>query len=59
MSKSYSVQNKSELDMLLNDDEFASARKIQLVEVIMDKYDKSCALQASADLCAKMAAGQR
>jgi len=55
MSKSYTVRSKSELDKLLDDDEFASARKIQLVEVIMDKYDTPRALQASADLTAKLA----
>ncbi|KAG0700470.1 hypothetical protein DFH29DRAFT_932094, partial [Suillus ampliporus] len=48
----------SELDKLLNDDEFVNVRKIQLVEVIMDKYDTPRALQASADLTAKIAAGQ-
>jgi pyruvate decarboxylase len=47
-----------ELDKLLDDENFASARKIQLVEVLMDKYDTPRALQASADLTAKMAAGQ-
>lgn len=57
MSKSYTVRSKSELNKLLDDQEFASAQKIQLVEVIMDKYDTPRALQASADLTAKMAAG--
>jgi len=55
LSKSYTVRNKSELDRLLDDHEFASAQKIQLVEVIMDKYDTPRALQASADITAKMA----
>lgn len=58
MSKSYTVRSKSELNKLLDDEEFASAGKIQLVEVIMDKYDTPRALQASADLTAKIAAGQ-
>ncbi|KAG1749231.1 thiamine diphosphate-binding protein [Suillus lakei] len=58
MSKSYTVRNKSELNKLLDDREFASAGKIQLVEVIMDKYDTPRALQASADLTAKIAAEQ-
>ncbi|KIK33437.1 hypothetical protein CY34DRAFT_67842, partial [Suillus luteus UH-Slu-Lm8-n1] len=53
MSKSYTVHSKSELDKLLDDEEFASAQKIQLVEVIMDKYDTPRALQASAELTAK------
>jgi pyruvate decarboxylase len=57
-SKSYTVRNKSELNKLLDDDEFANAGRIQLVEVIMDKYDTPRALQAAADLTAKMAAGQ-
>lgn len=57
MSKSYMVRSKSELNKLLDDDEFANAGKIQLVEVIMDKYDTPRALQAAADLTAKMAAG--
>ncbi|KAG2145865.1 thiamine diphosphate-binding protein [Suillus clintonianus] len=58
MSNSYTVRSKSELNKLLDDNEFASAQKIQLVEVIMDKYDTPRALQASADLTAKIAAGQ-
>ncbi|KAG1879126.1 thiamine diphosphate-binding protein [Suillus subluteus] len=58
MSKSYTVRSKSELNKLLDDEEFASAGKIQLVEVIMDKYDTPRALQAAADLTAKIAAGQ-
>jgi pyruvate decarboxylase len=57
-SKSYTVGSKIELDKLLDDENFASARKIQLVEVLMDKYDTPRALQASADLTAKMAVGQ-
>ncbi|OJA07781.1 hypothetical protein AZE42_06733 [Rhizopogon vesiculosus] len=56
LSKSYTVRSKAELDKLLDDDEFASAQKIQLVEVLMDKYDTPRALQAAADLTAKMAA---
>lgn len=55
LSKSYTVRSKSELDKLLDDPEFASAGKIQLVEVVMDKYDTPRALQASADISAKMA----
>ncbi|KAG1743333.1 thiamine diphosphate-binding protein [Suillus paluster] len=58
LSQSYTVRSKSELNKLLDDEEFASARKIQLVEVIMDKYDTPRALQAAADLSAKIAAGQ-
>lgn len=58
LTRSYTVRSKSELDKLLDDEEFASARKIQLVEVIMDKYDTPRALQASAELTARAAAGQ-
>ncbi|KAG2153026.1 thiamine diphosphate-binding protein [Suillus bovinus] len=58
LSTSYTVHSKSELNKLLDDEEFASAQKIQLVEVIMDKYDTPRALQASAALTAKIAAGQ-
>lgn len=58
LTQSYTVRSKSELDKLLDDEDFASARKIQLVEVIMDKYDTPRALQASAALTAQAAAGQ-
>jgi len=54
LSKSYTVRSKTELDELLDDEGFASATKIQLVEVLMDKYDTPRALQASADISAKM-----
>ncbi|KAG1898119.1 thiamine diphosphate-binding protein [Suillus fuscotomentosus] len=58
LTQSYTVRSKSELDKLLDDEDFVSARKIQLVEVIMDKYDTPRALQASAALTAQAAAGQ-
>ncbi|KAF7978485.1 hypothetical protein HWV62_45623 [Athelia sp. TMB] len=44
-SRSYTVRNKEELEKLLADTTFASADKIQLVEVIMDKYDAPRALR--------------
>jgi len=37
--KSYTVRTKRELDTLLEDASFASATGIQLVEVVMDKFD--------------------
>lgn len=52
---SYTVRSKTELDNLLDDEGFASAKKIQLVEVLMDKYDTPRALQASAEISAMIA----
>jgi pyruvate decarboxylase len=49
-SKSYTVRNKQELSSLLDDKSFASADVIQLVEVVMDKYDAPRALQIEAQL---------
>ena len=49
-SRSYTVNNKAELDALLNNAEFANTGKIQLVEVMMDKYDAPRALQSQAVL---------
>lgn len=39
LSRSYTVHNTSELSALLDDASFAAAEKIQLVEVVMDKFD--------------------
>jgi pyruvate decarboxylase len=44
------VRRKDDLSALLCDEEFASADKIQLVEVIMDKHDAPRALQVQAEL---------
>ncbi|KAJ7601083.1 pyruvate decarboxylase THI3 [Mycena floridula] len=52
-SKSYTVNNKTELSALLDDATFASAQKIQLVEVMMDKFDAPRALQEQAALSGK------
>lgn len=52
-SKSYTVHNKTELSALLDDATFASANKIQLVEVMMDKYDAPRALQVQSELSGK------
>jgi pyruvate decarboxylase len=49
-SESYTVRTKRELSRLLDDATFASAGKIQLVEVIMDKFDAPKALQEQAAL---------
>ncbi|KAI5988997.1 thiamine diphosphate-binding protein [Pisolithus albus] len=47
-SRSYTVRDKASLDKLLLDPEFARADKIQLVEVIMDKYDSPITLAAGS-----------
>jgi len=54
-SRSYTVHNKKELNDLLEDETFAKADKIQLVEVMMDRYDAPRALKASAQLSEAMA----
>ncbi|KAF9221501.1 pyruvate decarboxylase [Gyrodon lividus] len=53
LSKSYTVRDKHGLDRLLDDPEFIKAGKIQLVEVVMGKYDTPRALKAAAKLSAK------
>jgi TPP-dependent 2-oxoacid decarboxylase len=50
LSRVYTVRNKTELSKLLDDVTFASADKIQLVEVMMDKLDAPRALQVQAEL---------
>ncbi|KAH7927614.1 pyruvate decarboxylase [Leucogyrophana mollusca] len=55
LSNSYTVRDKAGLDKLLNDAEFAKADKIQLVEVILDKYDTPRGLQVAADIGEKLA----
>lgn len=52
-SKSYTVHDKTELSNLLDDASFAKADKIQLVEVMMDKFDAPRALQMQAELSGK------
>jgi pyruvate decarboxylase len=52
--QSYTVNTKSELDRLLNDDAFQNAEKMRLVEVMMDQFDAPWALQASAAITAKV-----
>ncbi|KAG6380224.1 thiamine diphosphate-binding protein [Boletus reticuloceps] len=55
LSRSYTVRNKPELEKLLDDPQFANAGKIQLVEVVMDKYDTPRALKMAAELSTKYA----
>jgi pyruvate decarboxylase len=45
---SYTVRTKGELEKLLDDVTFAKAENMQLVEVIMDKYDAPRALLGHA-----------
>lgn len=51
--KSHRVTTKAELDALLSDPEFNKAERMQLVEVIMDKFDAPEALQRQAELSGK------
>jgi pyruvate decarboxylase len=52
-SQTFTVHNKDELSALLDDEHFANPKKIQLVEVIMDKHDAPRALQVQAELSGK------
>ncbi len=52
-SKSYTTNTKEELTNLLDDAEFASASKIQLVEVVMPMHDAPRALKVQAALSGK------
>jgi pyruvate decarboxylase len=49
-SRSYTVHTKAQVSALLDDPAFQRADKIQLVEVIMDKYDAPKGLKQQADL---------
>lgn len=51
--KSYTVRTKDELSALLDDPSFAAANDIQLVEVVMDKFDAPPALRRQAELSGK------
>jgi pyruvate decarboxylase len=53
LSKSYTVRTKDELSTLLDNEDFASASKMQLVEVIMDKMDAPRGLQIQSELSIK------
>ncbi|KAI0081530.1 pyruvate decarboxylase [Panus rudis PR-1116 ss-1] len=52
-AQSYTVRTKDELDKLLNDETFAKADKIQLVELIMDRMDAPRNLKVQAELSGK------
>jgi pyruvate decarboxylase len=49
-TQSYSVTTKEEFSNLLDDPSFASASKIQLVEVLMDAFDAPLPLLRQAEL---------
>ena len=48
--QSYTVRTKTELSRLLDDEKFARADKIQLVEMIMPMHDAPRALRVQAEL---------
>ena len=52
-SQSYTVKTKTELSDLLKDPKFASAEKIQLVEIMMDKFDAPRSLKISSGIDGK------
>ena len=51
--KSYRVETKTELSKLLDDPEFAAAKTIQLVELVMEPTDAPSALKRQAELSGK------
>ncbi|KAG6861624.1 hypothetical protein C0995_014063 [Termitomyces sp. Mi166 len=53
LSNSYTVRTKAELSDLLDNTAFARADKMQLVEVIMDKFDAPRSLQLQAEASGK------
>lgn len=53
VGKSYTVRTKDELSALLDNESFAKASEIQLVELIMDKFDAPPALRRQAELSGK------
>jgi hypothetical protein len=52
-SRSYKVHTQKELGALLNDETFAKAEKMQLVEVMMDRMDAPHSLRMQTELSAK------
>jgi pyruvate decarboxylase len=48
--RSYAVRTKEELSTLLKDEKFGKADMIQLVELIMDKFDAPDTLKRGAKL---------
>lgn len=57
-SESYKVCDKNSLDKILFDPKFSKANKIQLVEVVMGKYDTPRALKMASGLYEQRAAKQ-
>ncbi|KAG6830708.1 hypothetical protein H0H92_015184 [Tricholoma furcatifolium] len=53
VSKTYTVSTKNELSELLDNSEFARANKLQLVEVMMDKFDAPQSLRLQAEMSGK------
>ena len=53
LSESHTVRNKQELSALLDNEKFARADKMRLVELIMDKFDAPRALKVQAELSGK------
>jgi pyruvate decarboxylase len=53
LSKSYKVDTKDELTALLNDKSFTDAKKIQLVELKMDKFDAPKSMIVSSPIVVK------
>ncbi|KAF8631802.1 hypothetical protein AX17_005017 [Amanita inopinata Kibby_2008] len=53
LSRSYRVETMDELSRLLEDETFCRADKIQLVEVMMSKFDAPRALQVQAEMTSK------
>ena len=51
--KSYRVETKTELSKLLDDPEFAAAKTIQLVKLVMEPTDAPSALKRQAELSGK------
>jgi pyruvate decarboxylase len=51
--RSYTVRTKNELDALLKEESFAKAEGIQLIEVIMDKYDAPVPMLRQTELSVK------
>jgi len=51
--QSYSVKTRKELSRLLDDPSFSKAKRIQLVEIVMDKMDAPRALKLQAELSNK------
>ena len=51
--KSYTVRTREEMDKLLSSEAFAKADEIQLVEVIMNRFDGPETLRRQAELSGK------